>query len=52
MGHHYAIWASDSNILPAQKKKFWLAKGWPSFHALNMDTSVKQQAFTNTFSSA
>ena len=31
-----------TNILPAQKKKFWLAKGWPSFQALNMDTSVKQ----------
>jgi hypothetical protein len=29
MGHHYAIWASDSNILLAQKKTFraslWLS---------------------------
>jgi hypothetical protein len=28
MGHHYAIWASDSNILLAQKKFFGPAKGW------------------------
>ena len=31
MGHHYAIWASDSNILLAQKKFFGPAKGWPHF---------------------
>jgi hypothetical protein len=34
MGHHYAIWASDSNILLAQKKHFGLAFGCPSFQAL------------------
>ena len=31
MGHHYAIWASDSNILLAPKKKFGPAKAWPHF---------------------
>jgi hypothetical protein len=34
MGHHYAIWASDSNILLAQKKHFGPAFGCPSFQAL------------------
>ena len=31
MGHHYAIWARDSNILLAQKILFGPAKGWPHF---------------------
>jgi hypothetical protein len=31
MGHHYVIWASDSNILLTQKKNFGPAKGWPHF---------------------
>jgi hypothetical protein len=35
MDHHYAIWASDSNILLAQKKNFGPAPGWPSFQALH-----------------
>ena len=34
MGHHYTIWASDSNILLAPKKFFGPAWGWPSFQAL------------------
>jgi hypothetical protein len=29
MGHHYAIWASDSNIWLTQKKNFGPAKGLP-----------------------
>ena len=33
MGHHYAIWASDSNILLAQIF-FLRAFGWPSFQTL------------------
>ena len=35
LGHHYAIWTSDSNFLLAQKKKFGPPKGWPSFQALH-----------------
>ena len=27
LGHHYAIWTSDSNFLMAQKKIFGPAKG-------------------------
>ena len=34
LGHHYAIWTSDSNFLLAQKKKFRPPKGWPSFQSL------------------
>ena len=34
MGHHYAIWASDSNILLVQKNCFGPAFGCPSFQAL------------------
>ena len=34
LGHHYAIWTSDSNILLAQKIFFGPAKGWPSFQTL------------------
>jgi hypothetical protein len=30
LGHHYAIWTSDSNFLLAQKNVFGPAKGWPS----------------------
>jgi hypothetical protein len=29
LGHHYAIWTSDSNFLLAQKKYFGPALGWP-----------------------
>ena len=36
MGHHYDIWASDSNILLAQKKNFGPAFGCPSFQALKI----------------
>ena len=36
MGHHYAIWASDSNILLAQNIFFRPAFGCPSFQALDM----------------
>jgi hypothetical protein len=36
-GHHYAIWASDSNFLLAQQFFFGPAKGWPSFQALYLD---------------
>ena len=35
-GHHYAIWASDSNFLLAPKNLFGPAKGWPSFQALQL----------------
>jgi hypothetical protein len=38
MGHHYAIWASDSNIWLAQKKNFGPANG--SFQALLVLLSV------------
>jgi hypothetical protein len=34
LGHHYAIWTSDSNFLLAQTIFFGPAKGWPSFQAL------------------
>lgn len=36
LGHHYAIWTSDSNFLLAQKNLFGPAKGWPSFQALHL----------------
>jgi hypothetical protein len=32
LGHHYAIWTSDSNILLAQKKLFGPAKGGPQYN--------------------
>ena len=38
LGHHYAIWTSDSNFLLAQKIVFAPA-GWPSFQALVMITN-------------
>jgi hypothetical protein len=31
LGHHYAIWTSDSNFLLAQKKNFGPAKAGPHF---------------------
>ena len=31
LGHHYAIWTSDSNFLLAQKKLLGPAKGGPNF---------------------
>jgi hypothetical protein len=34
LGHHYAIWTSDSNILLASNFFFGPAKGWPSFQTL------------------
>ena len=34
LGHHYAIWTSDSNFLLAQNKFFGPPKGWPSFQSL------------------
>jgi hypothetical protein len=36
MGHHYAIRASDSDILLAQKKNLGPAKGWPHFRHCNV----------------
>ena len=38
MGHHYVIWASDSNILLAQKKKFRARQRLASFQALDSST--------------
>ena len=36
LGHHYAIWTSDSNFLLAQIFFFGQDKGLPSFQALNV----------------
>ena len=39
LGHHYAIWTSDSNFLLAQKKKFGPANAGPHFrHCIPQQT--------------
>jgi hypothetical protein len=35
LGHHYAIWTSDSNFLLAQQFFLGASHSWPSFQALH-----------------
>ena len=37
LGHHYAIWTSDSKFLTGPKKNVQASQGWPSFQPLRYD---------------